>query len=468
MPRLPYNELNTAMNKIRVKVPIFLLVTVVFLVSVPGLTHASRIGLPTDFLKMNQTLTGWWTFDGNHTTWPSSGATTTLDISGNARTGTLNGFTQNTAIAPGKIGQAISFSGSNYISLTNALSNFMSAATGTISVWLRPSAGNGGACADNTASGIFVDGTGTGGYMFFSHDGTNMCGGAWDGDYRVVSAAAAVGVWTHAVLVHSLGNLYLYKNGVLADSTPLGNITDLTHAVWMGRSFGDIYFRGSLDDIRAWSTALSATDVAQLYAAARGNFMDVSLVGGGTLNQGLVGWWTFDGKDTVWTSATAATTLDKSGSNDTGTLTNMSQSMTPAGGKIGQGLSFNGSNGYVDMSTSYNGVKSVSFWFKPNNTTQSIVDLNGSTATISTSGGTVTAGAGFTTPTVYVDGVVSSAANDTGWHHIVVTTDTGINATALKIGVISSSYYAGTMDDVRLYSRVLSLSDVKQLYNLGK
>lgn len=455
------------MNKPSVKILLFTL-AFAFLLVVPSSTRASKIGMPVNYLLLTQNLTGWWTFDGNHTPWTSSSAATTLDLSGNARTGTLNSFTQTTATAPGKIGQAISFSGSNYISLTNALSNFMSAATGTISVWLRPSAGNGGTCADNTASAIFVDGTASGGYMFFSYDGTNVCGGAWDGDYQVVSTAAPVGEWTHAVWVHSLGNLYLYKNGVLADSTPLGNITDLTHAVWMGRSFADDYFIGRLDDMRAWSTALSATDIAQLYNATKGNYMDVSQVGGSTLNQGLVGWWTFDGKDTPWTSATAATTADKSGSNDTGTLTNMNQNTAPISGKMGQGLFFNGSNSYVDMSASYDGVKSVSFWFKPNSTTQSVIDLNGSTATISTSGGTVIAGAGFATPTIYVDGAVSSTANNTNWHHIVITTDTGINATALKIGLISSSYYGGVIDDVRFYSRVLSLSEVKQLYNLGK
>src|SRR3990167_9321998 len=53
-----------------------------------------------------------------------------------------------------------------------------------------------------------------------------------------------------------------------------------------------------------------------------------------TLNtNGLVGYWTFYGADTPWTSSTAATTLDKSGNNNTGTLTNMSQSTSPVIGK---------------------------------------------------------------------------------------------------------------------------------------
>src|SRR3989338_3488894 len=63
---------------------------------------------------------------------------------------------------------------------------------------------------------------------------------------------------------------------------------------------------------------------------------------------GLVGYWTMDGADTVWTSATAATTLDKSGNGNTGTLTNMSRSSSPVSGKIGQGLEFDGGEDYVD------------------------------------------------------------------------------------------------------------------------
>src|SRR3989338_2640061 len=70
-----------------------------------------------------------------------------------------------------------------------------------------------------------------------------------------------------------------------------------------------------------------------------------------TLNtSGLVGYWTFDGADTPWTSSTAATTLDKSGNNNTGTLTSMNRATSPTEGKIGQALNFDGSNDYVNIS----------------------------------------------------------------------------------------------------------------------
>jgi hypothetical protein len=90
----------------------------------------------------------------------------------------------------------------------------------------------------------------------------------------------------------------------------------------------------------------------------------------------LVGYWTFDGKDTPWTSSSAATTLDKSGNGNTGTLTNMLQSTTPVPGKIGQALSFNGSSNYVDVAdiSSLNPTNvTVSSWVKTSTTTGYVV-----------------------------------------------------------------------------------------------
>src|SRR3989344_7600965 len=56
-----------------------------------------------------------------------------------------------------------------------------------------------------------------------------------------------------------------------------------------------------------------------------------------TTGSGLVGYWTFDGKDTNWGTNT---TNDMSGQGNTGTLTNMSTTTSPVVGKIGQGLFF--------------------------------------------------------------------------------------------------------------------------------
>ena len=88
--------------------------------------------------------------------------------------------------------------------------------------------------------------------------------------------------------------------------------------------------------------------------------------------------------------------------------------------------------------------------------------MNG-TATIDVTTGTVAAN-NFTSPTIYVDGAVTSTFPDTNWHHIVITTGTGINASATNIGKISTSYFGGTLDDIRFYSSALSSMQVTDLY----
>src|SRR3989344_6611093 len=84
---------------------------------------------------------------------------------------------------------------------------------------------------------------------------------------------------------------------------------------------------------------------------------------------GLVGWWTMDGKDTPWTSSTAATTLDKSGNSNTGTLTNMAQATSPVAGKIGQALNFDGSDDWINAGSASvlddMSALSISMWSKP-------------------------------------------------------------------------------------------------------
>src|SRR3990167_11186017 len=92
-------------------------------------------------------------------------------------------------------------------------------------------------------------------------------------------------------------------------------------------------------------------------------------------NSGLVGYWTFDGKDTNWGTNK---TNDLSGQGNTGTLTNMSTTTSPVVGKIGQGLKFDGVDDYVLSSgPNFGSVATVSLWFKPN------VTLNSSSAVVS-------------------------------------------------------------------------------------
>ncbi len=56
-------------------------------------------------------------------------------------------------------------------------------------------------------------------------------------------------------------------------------------------------------------------------------------VASASLTDGLVGYWTFDGKDTNWRTRTV---LDKTGNGHTGTFNVMSTMTSHVTGKIGQ------------------------------------------------------------------------------------------------------------------------------------
>lgn len=176
---------------------------------------------------------------------------------------------------------------------------------------------------------------------------------------------------------------------------------------------------------------------------------------------GLVGYWTLDGSDIKWSDSTTEI-KDTSGNSKHGDAQGSLAAGSATPGQVGQGLRFNGTSDVISLGTVYNGVKTISFWAKPNSTTQPFIDLNG-TATIDVTSGTVAAN-NFTGPTIYVDGAVASTFPDTNWHHIVITTGTGINASATNIGKISTSYFGGTLDDIRFYSSALSSTQVTDLY----
>lgn len=81
-----------------------------------------------------------------------------------------------------------------------------------------------------------------------------------------------------------------------------------------------------------------------------------------------VGWWTFDGQDTTWSSATAGTTADKSGNGNTGTFTSMARLTNCSPGIFGQAFSFSAASDLINCGSATslddltNGF-SCSFWY---------------------------------------------------------------------------------------------------------
>ena len=113
--------------------------------------------------------------------------------------------------------------------------------------------------------------------------------------------------------------------------------------------------------------------------------------------------------------------------------------------------------------TSRTDIRTLSFWAKPSDTTEKLIELS-ATDSVEVSSGTVTI-TGFGTDTVYVDGSKSSVFPDTNWHHIVVVSDSDITANTVEFGRVGATYYNGQLDDIRIYNYALTAEQIKSLYN---
>jgi hypothetical protein len=200
----------------------------------------------------------------------------------------------------------------------------------------------------------------------------------------------------------------------------------------------------------------------------------------------LVGYWQLDGNS-----------LDNSGNGNNGT----NNGATPAPGKFGQAMYFNGTSNYVSVpnssSLSVTTAITIAAWIKPYNfTTESCVLAkwyqNGSNWSYVLYGkGTANAGfrlyngsSNFVQLTGWTDNpiiekwnfIVATWDNSSGIARVFVNnklvgTQTGAFSTILTtanpvwIGNDGyNSYFAGSIDEVAVFSRALSLAEISQYY----
>ena len=87
-------------------------------------------------------------------------------------------------------------------------------------------------------------------------------------------------------------------------------------------------------------------------------------------------------------------------------------------------------------------------------------------ANISVSGGTIAA-TGFTSPTIYVNGVISSTLIANAWQYVAITTGTAITADAIRFGRISTTSLTGKLDAIRIFDYARSPAQIAYDYNRG-
>lgn len=129
-------------------------------------------------------------------------------------------------------------------------------------------------------------------------------------------------------------------------------------------------------------------------------------------------------------------------------------------GKFGKGLNFNGTSDYIDAGE-IGLVKRIEFYINAANPNDGVMELNPAVS-ISILSGKITV-SGVNSAAVYVNAKKGDELS-AGFNHVVITTDTAIDASAVKIGVVKSDYFQGVIDEVLFYDWHLRDADVAWYY----
>ena len=217
-----------------------------------------------------------------------------------------------------------------------------------------------------------------------------------------------------------------------------------------------------------------------------------------TRDKGLVGYWTFDGALGSITNGQTAGLSDSSGRGNNGVASNAGGTgMAFVTGQVGNAVQFDGADDYVNAgNTSYVENFTTGAWINSGTdvtTYRTIISKSSSSAdrnywmNLRTDSGYLDErfSVGSAGRTFYT----STALNDNIWHYVAVTynkayvrlyvdgvmltetaqTGSPDNPSAnCLIGKYGSYAFIGLIDDVRVYDRALSASEIKAIYDATK
>ena len=442
-------------------------------------------------------LVSWWRAESN-----------ALDVAG-----VNNGFLDGTiGFAPGEVGQAFQFNTINAdVKIPASASLNLGSSNGfTLETWIYPS--------NTVALGPLFEWNNNGG-SWGVHFYVNPSGVLYanivdsSGGWHQISSPAGVvasNVFQHVALTYNktTGVATIYRNGAVVAQQNLGGFTPLTtYDLYLGRRVSgpvpaEVYtFAGKIDEAAIYNRALTQGEIQSIYNASTvGKCVPPPPPSCSSPSTGLVSWWRGE-----------SNALDVVGINN-GILDG---TIGFATGEVGQAFLFNTLNADVKVpaSASLNvglssgltietwinpasatarqpiaewndggGAWGVHFWVSPEGAGQlyaNIVDTGGTWHQINTASGTITSNIfqhvavtynkSSGVATLYRNGVIVAQAN-LGVFTPLTTYDLYLGR-RVSGAPGDTGTFAGLMDELALYNRALTQSEIQSIYNadgLGK
>jgi hypothetical protein len=435
-------------------------------------------------INLNSGLIAWWTFDGKNM------IQNVVDSSGQGHTGHFVSMpATSTVIVPGKIGQALKLTANpSTMAIQAPDTGFPSGnADRTTAIWFKTS------CA--CASDVYMFGYGTA-----SPNNTGWFIGIYNNGQFVFTNVGNVvqttqfvndNRWHQGVVVQRNSSSTLYIDGALSATTngiPAALNTTLNNTVYIGNTVQSKPLDATLDDVRMYNRALSAREIYELYNATVGNKIDISQTGPGNLSGGLAAWWTFNGKNMIKNVG------DSSGNGNNAFLKNFAATSTSVvPGRSGQALLFQPNTNVATTTSDIlgTGAVSISAWVYPhsaggnnagriltNGKTELFINSTNNTFSFQSDGSTAVNSANSSwrptkwvhivatrnaagTASMYVNGVLSGSANQNSG------TPTAGYWNSIGNNIANTNGFDGIIDNLRIYNRVLTPTEVGYIYHMG-
>lgn len=411
-----------------------------------------------------------------------AGEQNALDLRSNNHGTSQNGAT----FGAGRVGQGFSFDGvDDRVVVPNSPSLDITSNQLTIEAWINPS--------DSTDNQIvsMADGTDLADRKYGLSVTSNLLSfeiETANGRVEAVAGSIPVGTFTHVAGVYNGSQMIWYVNGNAVNSVAQsGNIVSSASNFYIGQFAvgGFSTFNGTIDEVGIYNRGLTATEIQSIYNAGQSGKCK-PIATNPTANQ--IAWFSGDGD-----------TRDFLGLNPNGML-NGNASFTV--GKVGQSFNFDGSGDNVELASNANfnptSQMTLETWvYKRTGGDADLVGKDGETSERQYWLGAAsnsrfrphlsTTNNGL----VFFDGATQYDLNT--WYHLVMTYDgatlrlyvNGVldGQTAASGSIITTSqpfrigggaptgqlqnHLNGKLDEVSLYSRALSPSEIAAIYNAG-